>query len=178
MWVCGVGVGAGVELPPHPATTATAAAAPERAMKLRRVRALSMSSVNFLSTRYLSCLKDQATPVQSTRITRYLSNAAHCGSDCYIPIPLECPVQRKWHIVSITRLPANGTTRAESEWIFGDCECVALREHTTPGLFPVKVMTSEDGNGPSRLRSRKAVFYRGKAARRCTRVCIAIGNPV
>jgi hypothetical protein len=66
----GVGVGAGVELPPHPATTAAAAATPERAIKLRRVRALSTSSVNFLSIAYLSCLKDQAITVQMTRITR------------------------------------------------------------------------------------------------------------
>src|ERR1700733_10862086 len=45
---------------------------------------------------------------------------------------------------------------------FFESRCVALREHTTPGLFPVKVMTSEDGNGPSRFRSRKAVFYQEK----------------
>src|ERR1700733_4525884 len=40
--------------------------------------------------------------------------------------------------------------------------CVALREHTTPGLFPVKVMTSEDGNGAVSFSLKGSSFYQEK----------------
>jgi len=117
----GAGVGAGVELPPHPATTATAAAAPERAMKLRRLIALSISSINFLSTTYLSHLKNRVMPVPSTGITRYLSNAVDYVSDCNIPIPFgifrTTKVAYCWIVTSLL----NRRTRRDSKWIFADC---------------------------------------------------------
>jgi Glycosyltransferase (GlcNAc) len=55
---------------------------PERAMKVRRVTALSMSSVNFLSTSYLFCLKDQAIPAAHSCITRCLDHEPVHVSDC------------------------------------------------------------------------------------------------
>src|ERR1700733_126838 len=107
-------------------------------MKLRRLIALSISSVNFLSTTYLSHLKNRVMPQCASRATLVTQWITYRISA--FRFQWEYFVQRKWHIVGLSRHSLTEQRGERATGFLRIAELVSFGERTTPELFPAEVM--------------------------------------